>query len=78
MNPKINIQFDGGSEFCSMSKRKVKDWNEKLKEYNVNVYDTGGIKWKQNLVERTRRTDDEEFYCPQGELINTKGDFILE
>ncbi len=78
IDTKINVQFDGGSEFCSMSERKVKDWNEKLKEYNVKVYDTGGVKWKQNLVERTHRTDDEEFYCPRGELINTKGDFILE
>jgi len=75
---KINIQFDGGSEFCSASLRKLKDWNERLAEYNVNVYDTRGVKWKQNLVERTHRIDDEEFYCPVGEDINTKSEFITE
>ena len=75
---KINIQFDGGSEFCSASKRKLAIWNEALKKYNVFVYDTDGAKWKQNLVERTHRIDDEEFYCPRGEFINSKKDFLKE
>jgi hypothetical protein len=75
---KINAQMDMGSEFYSGSKRKQKNWNEKLKKYNAYVYDTEGSKWKQNLVERTHRTDDEEFYCPRGELINTKTEFMIE
>lgn len=66
------------AEFCSASLRKLKNWNKRLSGYNVNVYDTGGAKWKQNLVERSHRTDDEEFYCPRGEFINTKSDFIIE
>jgi hypothetical protein len=75
---KINVQFDGGMEFCSMSKTKTEMWNEELKPYNVHVSDHGGSKWKQNLVERTHRIDDEEFYCPRGERINTKSDFLIE
>ena len=75
---KINTQFDRGSEFCSGSERKLEDWNERLSKYNVHVYDTQGIKWKQNLIERTHRTDDEEFYCPRGEFIQTKNDFLVE
>jgi hypothetical protein len=75
---KINVQFDGGSEFCSMSKNKTEMWNNELKEYNVNVKDHGGAKWRQNLVERTHRTDDEEFYCPRGGRINSKSDFLIE
>lgn len=75
---KINIQMDMGGEFYSGSKRKQKVWNEKLKAYNVHVYDTEGVKWKQNLVERTHRIDDEEFYCPRGNKINTKTDFMIE
>ncbi len=63
---------------CSGSERKLKDWNEELFKYNIEVYDTGGIKWKQNLIERTHRTDDEEFYCPRGEFIQTKNDFLVE
>jgi len=75
---KMNIQFDGGSEFCSASKRKLEIWNENLKKYDVFVYDTEGAKWKQNLVERTHRIDDEEFYCPRGEFIDSKQDFLEE
>jgi len=75
---KINVQFDGGAEFCSASERKTALWNEHFKKYDVFVYDTGGAKWKQNLVERTHRIDDEEFYCPKGETINCKKDFLVE
>lgn len=75
---KINIQIDGGGEMCSGSKKKLQTWNDKLSRYNVKVYDTEGIKWKQNLVERTHKTDDEEFYCPRGEFIQSKSDFLIE
>ena len=75
---KIYIQVDGGSEFCSGSKRKLQTWNDNLSKYNVEVYDTDGIKWKQNIVERSHKTDDEEFYCPRGEFIQTKSDFLIE
>jgi len=75
---KINVQFDGGAEFCSASDRKTAAWNEYFKKYDAFVYDTGGAKWKQNIVERTHRIDDEEFYCPKGEIINCKKDFLIE
>lgn len=75
---KVNIQVDRGSEFYSGSKRKQKDWNNVLKKYNAFIYDTEGVKWKQNLVERSHRTDDEEFYCPRGDKINTKSEFMIE
>ena len=74
----INIQLDGGAEFCSGSKRKLKAWNELLSKYNVHLKDTEGAKWKQNLIEGTHRTDDEEFYCPRGEFIKSKSDFFIE
>jgi len=75
----IKIQFDGGSEFCSASEKKIAEWNKEITaKYNAIVYDTRGAKWKQNLVERTHRIDDEEFYCPRGEFINTETDFLLE
>jgi putative transposase len=75
---KISIQVDMGAEFYSGSKRKQKEWNNCLNKYDAYVYDTEGAKWKQNLVERSHRTDDEEFYCPRGGFINTKDDFLLE
>ena len=58
--------------------RRRKIWNKELEVYNSYVYDTEGAKWKQNLVERSHRTDDEEFYCPRGNKINTKSEFMTE
>ena len=75
---KINAQVDMGGEFYSGSKRKQKIWNDELKIYDAYVYDTEGAKWKQNLVERSHRTDDEEFYCPRGNKINNKSEFMTE
>ena len=75
---KINVQMDMGYEFYSGSKRKQKKWNNHLCKYDVYVYDTEGAKWKQNLVERSHKTDDEEFYCPRGSYINTITEFFLE
>lgn len=75
---RIHAQVDGGTEMCSGSKRKLRSWNERLAKYNVEIYDTEGIRWKQNLVERYHKTDDEEFYCPRGEFIQSKNDFLIE
>lgn len=75
---KINVQMDMGGEFYSGSKRKQKKWNDHFEKYNAYVYDTEGVKWKQNLVERSHKTDDEEFYCPRGEHINNKTEFFIE
>ncbi|MBW6442140.1 hypothetical protein K0B04_04555 [Patescibacteria group bacterium] len=78
IDTKINIQMDMGFEFYSGSKRKQKKWNNHFSKLNAYVYDTEGAKWKQNLVERSHRTDDEEFYCPRGSMMNTKDEFFLE
>jgi hypothetical protein len=75
---KINIQVDMGMEFYSGSKIKQEIWNEELEKYNAYAYDTEGVKWKQNIVERSHRVDDEEFYCPRGEKINDKTEFMIE
>ena len=78
MGTGIHAQFDGGAEFCSASKRKLEKWNQHFSPWGVTVYDTDGAKWKQNLVERTHRIDDEEFYCPRGKRIKSKKDFLYE
>ena len=74
----IHVQFDGGSEFCSASERKLATVNAYLQQYDVIATQTEGVKWKQNIVERSHRIDDEEFYCPRGEFINSKSDFLFE
>lgn len=75
---KINVQMDMGYEFYSGSKKKQKKWNDHFSKYDAYVYDTEGAKWKQNLVERSHRTDDEEFYCPRGNKVHTITEFFLE
>ena len=75
---KIHVQFDGGNEFCSASEKKLRIWQEFFAPYGVIVDHTRGDKKKQNLIERSHRSDDEEFYCPRGVFINTKLDFLLE
>jgi len=78
INGKITIRADGGAEFFSASERKLQEWNRELEKLNVVVEWTRGVKWKNNLVERTHRIDDEEFYCPRGAHINCKTDFLVE
>ena len=75
---KITAREDGGAEFFSASERKLGDWNEQLRPLGAEAEWTGGAKWKNNLVERTHRIDDEEFYCPRGEYINSVSDFLVE
>jgi len=74
----IQVQVDGGSEFCSSSEKKLTAWNKRLAFLNASVIQTEGVKWKQNLVERSHRSDDEEFYVPRGYHIKTKTDFLVE
>lgn len=74
----IKTRMDGGAEFFSASERKLADWNEQLRPLGAEAEWTGGAKWKNNLVERTHRIDDEEFYCPRGGHINSNSDFLVE
>jgi len=74
----IKVLFDGGAEFCSASERKLATWQSFFTPYGVTVDHTRGDKVKQNNIERSHRSDDEEFYCPRGVYIKTKTDFLIE
>jgi len=74
----MTVLFDGGAEFCSASPKKLAVWNAFFAPYGVVVEQTQGDKTRQNLIERSHRSDDEEFYCPRGSFIDTKIDFLLE
>jgi len=74
----IQTQMDGGSEFCSASPKKLTLWNTLLAPLNASVIQTEGVKWKQNIVERSHKSDDEEFYVPRGYHIKSKTDFLIE
>ena len=74
----MTVLFDGGAEFCSASPKKLAVWNSFFAPYGVVVEQTAGDKTRQNLIERSHRSDDEEFYCPRGSFIDTKTDFLVE
>ena len=74
----ITTLFDGGSEFCSASSKKLAAWQAFFTPHGVTVTQTNGDKTRQNLIERSHRSDDEEFYCPRGSYITTKTDFLVE
>jgi hypothetical protein len=55
-----------------------------MSKYDAMVNNTEGInltlsdKWKRNLVKRTHKTNDEEFFCPSEEFLKTKNEFLIE
>jgi len=76
---KILIGADNGVEFCSSSERKETKWNDLLRVLNAEFYSyEPGRDIRKNLIERSHRTDDEEFFIPRGEFINDEGDFLEE
>lgn len=76
---KIIIGTDNGSEFFSGSERKKTEWNNFLKHLNAEIYSyEPGHDIRKNLIERSHRTDDEEFFVPRGSFINSKQDFLIE
>lgn len=76
---KITIGTDNGSEFYSGSKRKEAKWNKLLKLLNAKIYSYHpGFDVRKNLIERSHRTDDEEFFVPRGRFIKGKRNFLIE
>jgi hypothetical protein len=76
---KITIGYDNGIEFCSGSPLKLANWNDLLKQLHATAYAYNPY-WdvRKNLIERSHRSDDEEFLIPRGEFIATEADFMRE
>jgi len=75
----ITIGTDNGSEFYGGSKRKEEQWNTTLKFLNAHIYSyEPGFDIRKNLIERSHRTDDEEFLIPRGPFIYDKESFLDE
>jgi len=63
----IKIGTDNGVEFFSGSKRKGAVWNQSLSEFNASIFAYNpGFDVRKNLIERSHKTDDEEFLIPAG------------
>jgi hypothetical protein len=76
---KIIIGTDNGSEFFSGSKRKMKEWNKILDILNAEIYAYDPrFDVRKNLIERSHKTDDKEFFVPRGDFINDKKSFLFE
>ena len=75
----IEIWVDNGSEFYSGSTSKKAEWNKLLKPLNAKTDSYNpNHDVRKNLIERSHKTDDEEFYIPRGNLIKNAKDFIVE
>ncbi len=69
----ICMHTDWWSEFFSWSDRKEDEWNLVLKELNSNI-DCYNPNWdiRKNLIERSHRSDDDEFLIPFGHITTLK------
>ena len=77
INSYIHMHTDWGWEFFSNSEKKQKKWNDILNELNANI-DCYNPNWdiRKNLIERSHRSDDEEFLIPFGDIMTTREKFM--
>jgi hypothetical protein len=75
----IHVHTDNGVEFFSGSEKKKVQWNDLLKELNADI-DAYNPNWdiRKNLIERSHRSDDEEFLIPFGTKMKTKERFMIQ
>lgn len=75
----IQVGMDNGSEFCAGSERKEEEFNRLLKTMNASIYTYNpGHDIRKNLIERSHRTDDEEWYIPRGMYMTDREKFLQE
>jgi hypothetical protein len=75
----IHMHTDWWAEFFSNSDVKNKKWNHILKELDTDI-DCYNPNWdiRKNLIERSHRSDDDEFLIPFGADMKTKKQFMLQ
>lgn len=75
----IHLHTDGWAEFFSGSEKKQIEWNELLSLFDADI-DCYNPNWdiRKNLIERSHRSDDEEFLIPFGASWKTKEDFMMQ
>ena len=73
----ISVWVDNGIEFAGGSTIKLKQINDILSPLNatLNAYQPH-FDVRKNLIERSHRSDDEEFFVPLGPYLKTTDDFI--
>jgi len=75
----IRIHTDWWVEFFRGSEKKQKEWNDILTLFDADI-DCYNPNWdiRKNLIERSHRSDDEEFLIPFGATWKTKDNFMLQ
>jgi len=73
----IKMHTDWWSEFFSNSEKKKQEWNDVLKELDCDI-DCYNPNWdiRKNLIERSHRSDDEEFLIAFWTDMKTKNQFM--
>jgi len=75
----IVFTVDHGEEFGGDSRIKVNDIKKLLKPLGATIHQNRKGHTEENgFVERSHRTDDEEFYVPRLQTITNKNQFFLE
>ena len=70
---------DWGEEFGGKSRQKITDLRKLLKPLGATIHQNHKGRSEENaFVERSHRTDDEEFYVPRLTTIKNNGQFFLE
>lgn len=70
---------DWGEEFGGKSRQKLTDLRKLLKPLGATIHQNHKGRSEENgFVERSHRTDDEEFYVPRLAIIKTNDQFFLE
>lgn len=70
---------DWGEEFGGKSRQKITDLRKLLKPLGATIHQNHkGQSQENGFVERSHRTDDEEFYVPRLQTIKTNNQFFLE
>lgn len=74
----IRVRVDLGSEFCGPSPRKQAEWKEALGVLGADIQPVKkGMGPLQGVVERSHRSDDEEFYIIHAERCCTTEEFLM-
>lgn len=70
---------DWGEEFGGKSRQKITDLRKLLKPLGATIHQNHkGQSQENGFVERSHRTDDEEFYIPRLQTIKNNNQFFLE
>ncbi len=74
---RMRIRMDNGGEWCGGSKRKLMEWNERLKPFGVELDPIPpGAKHLLAIVENSHRKDDEYFLLIHAQRCDNAAEFL--